>query len=142
VDAEPGARNADGSPVTAMDVRTVQEWSIRPQLLRVPGVVEVDSNGGFESQFHVTPNPAKLLAYDLSFHDLLEALDAGNGNVGAGFIEHNGEQYLIRAPGQLSGPEEIRQIVVARRNNIPIRLGDIAEVGLGKELRTGAATHN
>ena len=142
VDAAPGARNADGSEITPTDLRTVQDWIIRPQLLRVPGVTEVNTIGGFEKQFHVTPNPARLLAYDLTFQDVLEALAASNGNVGAGYIEHNGAQYLIRAPGQVTTVDEIRQVVVARRDNVPIRLGDIAGVALGKELRTGAATQN
>jgi len=142
VDAAPGVRNADGSEITPTDLRTVQDWIIRPQLLRVPGVTEVNTIGGFEKQFHVTPNPARLLAYDLTFQDVLEALAASNGNVGAGYIEHNGAQYLIRAPGQVTTVDEIRQVVVARRDNVPIRLGDIAGVALGKELRTGAATQN
>jgi cobalt-zinc-cadmium resistance protein CzcA len=142
VDSEPGARNADGSPVTPTDLRTVQDWIIRPQLLQVPGVTEVNSLGGFEKQFHVTPNPAKLLAYDLSFRDIAEALELGNANVGAGYIEKNGSQYLVRAPGQITSVEELRQVVVARRDNVPIRLGDLAAVGAGKELRTGAATQN
>ena len=142
VDAAPDARNADGTPVTPTDLRTVQDWIIRPQLLRVPGVTEVNSLGGYEKQFHVTPNPAKLLAYDLTFRDILHALEESNGNVGAGYIEHNGSQYLIRAPGQVTTIDELRQVVVARRDNVPIRLDEVAGVALGKELRTGAATQN
>jgi cobalt-zinc-cadmium resistance protein CzcA len=142
VDAAPGTANADGAPITPTDLRTVQDWIIRPQLMRVSGVTEVNTIGGYEKQFHVTPNPARLLALDLSFRDVLQALADSNGNVGAGYIEHNGAQYLIRAPGQVTTLEEIRQVVVARRDNVPIRLGDIAEVALGKELRTGAATQN
>ena len=142
VDAAPGATNADGTPVTPTDLRTVQDWIIRPQLLRVPGVTEVNSLGGYEKQFHVTPNPAKLLAYDLTFRDILHALEESNGNVGAGYIEHNGSQYLIRAPGQVTTIDELRQVVVARRDNVPIRLDDVAGVASGKELRTGAATQN
>jgi cobalt-zinc-cadmium resistance protein CzcA len=142
VDAAPGARNADGSPITPTDLRTVQDWIIRPQLLRVPGVTEVNSIGGYAKQFHVTPNPAKLLAYDLTFRDVLHALEESNGNVGAGYIEQNGAQYLIRAPGQVTDLDELRQIVVARRDQVPIRLADVAGIALGKELRTGAATQN
>lgn len=142
VDSTPGAKNADGTPVTPTDLRTVQDWIIRPQLLQVPGVTEVNSLGGYEKQFHVTPNPAKLLAYDLSFRDIAEALELGNANVGAGYIEKLGSQYLVRAPGQITSAEELRQVVVARRDNVPIKLGDLAVVGIGKELRTGAATQN
>jgi cobalt-zinc-cadmium resistance protein CzcA len=108
----------------------------------VPGVTEVNTIGGYEKQFHVTPNPSRLLAYDLTFRDVLDALAESNGNVGAGYIEHNGSQYLIRAPGQITTLDEIRQVVVARRANVPIRLDDVADVALGEELRTGAATQN
>ena len=142
VDSTPGVKNADGTLVTPTDLRTVQDWIIRPQLLQVPGVTEVNSLGGFEKQYHVTPNPAKLLAYDLSFRDIAEALELGNANIGAGYIEKDGSQYLVRAPGQITSAEELRQVVVARRDNVPIRLGDIAAIGIGKELRTGAATQN
>ena len=128
--------------MTATDLRTVQDWVIRPQLLRVPGVTEVNTIGGYEKQFHVTPNPAKLMAYDLGFDAVLEALAQSNGNVGAGYVEQNGAQLLVRAPGQVTGIDEIRQVVVARRANVPIRLTDVAEVEIGKELRTGAATQN
>ncbi len=142
VEAEPDARNADGTPVTPTDLRTVQDWIVRPQLLQVPGVTEVNSLGGYEKQFHVTPNPVKLLAYDLSFRDIAEALELGNANVGAGYIEKYGSQYLVRAPGQITSAEELRQVVIARRDNVPIRLGDLADIGIGRELRTGAATQN
>ncbi|MGH8249170.1 MAG: efflux RND transporter permease subunit [Steroidobacteraceae bacterium] len=142
VESAPDAMNADGTPVTPSDLRTVQDWIIRPQLLQVPGVTEVNSLGGYEKQFHVTPNPVKLLAYDLGFRDIAEALELGNANVGAGYIEKNGSQYLVRAPGQITSAEELREVVIARRDNVPIRLGDLATVGIGKELRTGAATQN
>ncbi|TAJ93622.1 MAG: CusA/CzcA family heavy metal efflux RND transporter [Gammaproteobacteria bacterium] len=142
VDATPGTTNADGTLITPTDLRVIQDWIIRPQLLRVPGVTEINTIGGYEKQFHVTPNPAKLLAYDLTLADVLQALEESNGNVGAGYVERNGAQLLIRAPGQVTNVEEIRQVVVARRDNVPIRLTDIAEVALGKELRTGAATQN
>ena len=101
VDAKPGAKKADGSDYTPTDLREIQDWVIKPQLRNVPGVVEVNSIGGFEKQYHVTPDPRKLVAYGLSFHDVMEALAKNNANVGAGYIERNGEQYLIRAPGQV-----------------------------------------
>lgn len=142
VDAKPGAVNADGSRITPTQLRTVQDWIIRPQLMRVPGVTEVNTTGGFEKQFHVTPKPVLLLAFNLTMHDVLEAIQNSNNNVGAGYIEDKGAQLLIRAPGQLTNLEEIRQVVVAMRENRPIRLQDIADVALGKELRTGAATQN
>ena len=142
VDAKPGAKKADGSDYTPTDLREIQDWVIKPQLRNVPGVVEVNSIGGFEKQYHVTPDPRKLVAYGLSFHDVMEALAKNNANVGAGYIERNGEQYLIRAPGQVRDMEEIRAIVVASRKGLPVRISDVAEVALGQELRSGAGLHN
>ena len=142
VDAKPGAKKADGSEYTATDLREIQDWVIRPQLRNVPGVVEVNSIGGFEKQYHVTPDPRKLVAYALSFHDVMEALAKNNANVGAGYIERNGAQYLIRVPGQVRYIAEIRAIVVASRKGLPVRISDLAEVGVGNELRSGAALHN
>ena len=142
VDAKDGAKKADGSPYTATDLREIQDWVIRPQLRNVPGVVEVNSIGGYEKQFHVTPDPRKLVAYAVSFHDVMEALAKNNANVGAGYIERNGAQYLIRVPGQVTDIEEIRAIVVASRKGLPVRVGDVADVAIGHELRSGAALHN
>ncbi len=135
-----GAKNADGTPVTPTDLRTIQDWVIKPQLRNVPGVVEVNTIGGYQKEFHVTPDPKLMLTYDLGIEEIMEALEKNNANVGAGFIEHNGEQYLIRAPGQLKDLDAIRRIVVATRGNLPITIDQIAEVKLGEELRTGAAT--
>jgi cobalt-zinc-cadmium resistance protein CzcA len=142
VDAKPGAKKPDGSEYTPTDLREIQDWVIKPQLRNVPGVVEVNSIGGFEKQYHVTPDPRKLVAYGLSFHDVMGALAKNNANVGAGYIERNGEQYLIRAPGQVRDMADIRGIVVASRKGLPVHIGDIAEVALGHELRTGAGLHN
>ena len=140
VHAKPGALMENGEPYDATALRTLQDWVIRPQLRLVPGVTEVNTIGGFEKQFHITPAPAKLLAYHLSFDDIVAALQNNNANVGAGYIEKNGEQYLIRAPGQVADIPAIEKIVVARRAGVPITVADVADVGFGKELRTGAAT--
>ena len=102
VEARPDARKANGEPYTPTDLRTIQDWIIRPQLRTVPGVIEVNTIGGFEKQFHVLPDPAQLMAYKLSFRDVMTALAANNANVGAGYIERNGEQYLVRTPGQVA----------------------------------------
>ncbi len=142
VDAKPDAKKADGTPYTPTDLREIQEWVIKPQLRNVPGVIEVNSIGGFEKQYHITPHPERLVAFGFSFHDLMEALEKNNANVGAGYIERNGEQYLIRAPGQVHTLDDVRGIVIGTRDGVPIRVRDVAEVGLGQELRTGAATHN
>ncbi|MDW3094690.1 MAG: CusA/CzcA family heavy metal efflux RND transporter [Gammaproteobacteria bacterium] len=142
VEAEEDALKEDGTPYTPMDLLTLQEWVIAPQLKYVKGVVEVNSIGGFEKQFQVSPNPKKLRAYDLSINEIIEALENNNDNVGAGYIEKNGEQYLIRVPGQVKTIEEINSIVVTLRDELPIRIKDIAQVSLGASLRSGAATKN
>ena len=142
VEAEEGAKKPDGSAYTPTDLRTIQDWVIKPQLRNVKGVTEVNTIGGYEKQFHVTPYPEKLISYGLTFQDVLEALEKNNANIGAGYIEHRGEQYLIRAPGQVADLEEIRQIVIGNHQGVPIHIKDVAEVLLGKELRTGAATEN
>jgi heavy metal efflux system protein len=142
VHAAPDARQPDGTPYDATALRTLQDWIIRPQLRQVRGVTEVNTIGGYEKQFHVTPHPAKLLAFGLTMEDVVEALQKNNANVGAGYIEKNGEQYLIRAPGQLSGFRDIENVIVADRNGLPITVKDVADVGLGKQLRTGAATRD
>lgn len=142
VEPREGAKKPDGSAYTPTDLRTIQDWIVRPQLRNIPGVTEINTIGGYVKQFHVTPDPARLIGYGLSFHDVLAALARNNANVGAGYIEKSGEQYLIRAPGQVASLDEIRDIVIRTERSVPIRIGDVAEVLLGKELRTGAATEN
>jgi cobalt-zinc-cadmium resistance protein CzcA len=106
----------------------------------VPGVIEVNTIGGFEKQFHVLPDPTRLMAYKLGFRDVMTALAANNANVGAGYIERNGEQYLVRTPGQVATVDEIKDVVIGARGGIPVRIADVAEVREGQDLRTGAAT--
>ena len=142
VTAEPSARNEEGKPYTPTDLRTIQDWIIKPQLRNIPGVIEVNTIGGYEKQFHVTPDPNKLVTFDVTLRQLMEALDLNNANVGAGYIEKNGEQLLIRAPGQAEGIEDLLNIIVAHRDGTPILVKDVAEVVHGRELRTGAATVN
>ena len=142
VESKPGAKKTDGRAYTPTDLREIQDWVVRPQLRNLPGVTEVNTIGGFVKQFHVTPHPAQLLAYGLTLRDVLDALARNNANVGAGYIERFGEQYLIRVPGQVRDLAEIGHIVVARRGGQPVRVRDVADVLLGDELRTGAATEN
>ncbi|SDW11885.1 efflux RND transporter permease subunit [Lysobacter enzymogenes] len=142
VDADPKARKPDGSAYTATDLRTLQDWVIRPQLRNTPGVTEVNTTGGFARQIHITPDPARLMALNLSQRDIVNALAANNQNVGAGYIERNGEQFLVRVPGQIGNIEQIGGIVLDRRDGVPIRIRDVASVGEGPELRSGAATQN
>ncbi len=142
VHADNEARQANGAPWDATALRTLQDWVIRPQLRLVSGVTEVNTIGGFEKQFHVTPDPARLLAFGLSFNDVVQAIEKNNSNVGAGYIEKNGEQFLIRSPGQVTDIPAIERIIVARRGGVPITVRDVAEVAFGKQLRTGAATRD
>ncbi|MGH6711772.1 MAG: efflux RND transporter permease subunit [Bradyrhizobium sp.] len=142
VEAKPKALKADGKPYSPTDLRTIQDWIIKPQLRNVSGVIEVNTIGGFEKQFHVLPDPAQLMAYKLSFREVMTALAANNANVGAGYIERNGEQYLVRTPGQVANVDEIKEIVIGSRNGVPIRISDVADVREGQDLRTGAATLN
>ncbi|MCI3943273.1 Heavy metal efflux pump CzcA [Pseudomonas syringae] len=142
VEAREGALKEDGTPYTPTDLRVIQDWIIKPQLRNVPGVAEINTIGGFARQYQVAPDPKKLAAYKLTLNDLVAALERNNANVGAGHIERGGEQLLIRAPGQLGTVEDIANIVIANVQGTPIRISSVAEVGIGKEMRSGAATEN
>jgi heavy metal efflux system protein len=132
----------DPEKFNAMALRELQDWVIRPQLMHVKGVIEINSIGGYTRQYHITPEPTRLLQWGLTFDDLTNALNSNNNNRGAGFIEHNGQQLLVRTPGQLNGISDIENLVVTNRNGVAVRIRDIAQVAIGKELRTGAATQN
>ncbi len=142
VESVPGAKKADGSPYTPTDLREIQDWIIKPQLRNVPGVTEINSIGGYAKEYHVTPDPAKLSSYNLTLKHIVDAVERNNGNVGAGYIERRGEQYLIRAPGQVRSLDDIRNTILSSVEGVPIRVRDVAEVGIGRELRTGAATED
>ncbi len=142
VEAEEGAKKADGKPYSPTDLREIQDWIIKPQLRNVAGVTEINSIGGYAKEFQISPDPAKLLAHGLTMTDMVTALERNNANVGAGYIEKRGEQYLIRAPGQVKSVEDIGNVILGNAGGIPLRVQDVAEVGIGKELRTGAATDN
>jgi cobalt-zinc-cadmium resistance protein CzcA len=142
LEADPAARRPDGQPYDLTDLRTLQDWVVRPQLRTVPGVTEVNSIGGHERLYQVAPDPAKLVGYGISFRDVLAALAANNSNAGGGYIEHKGEQYLVRSTGLVRGIEDIGRIVVGQYHGTPIRIHDVAEVGIGQELRTGGATED
>jgi heavy metal efflux system protein len=142
VDAVPGTTQANGEPWTPTALREVQDWIIKPQLAQVPGVIEVNSIGGYDKQYHVTPYPARLLELGVTLEDLVTALQSNNANRGAGYIENNGQQLLVRSPGQLQTISDIEQVVIANRNGAPVKVTDVATVAIGKELRTGAATRD
>ena len=142
VETKDGAKKPDGSPYTATDLREIQDWIIKPQLRNVPGVTEINSIGGFAKEYQIAPIPERLASLGVTMQDVVTALDRNNGNVGAGYIEKRGEQYLIRAPGQVKSLEDIGNVILRSANGVPVRIRDVAEVGIGRELRTGAATDN
>lgn len=142
VEAKDGAKKPDGQPYTATDLREIQDWIIKPQLRNVPGVTEINSIGGFAKEYQISPIPERLASLGVTLQDIVTALDRNNGNVGAGYIEKRGEQYLIRAPGQVKTLEDIGNVILSSAGGVPIRVRDVAEVGIGRELRTGAATAN
>ncbi|MFM0117473.1 CusA/CzcA family heavy metal efflux RND transporter [Paraburkholderia sp. RL18-101-BIB-B] len=142
VEADASAVKPDGTRYTPADLRELQDWVVKPQLRNVPGVTEVNSIGGFVKEFRVAPNPAKLMSYGLTLADVVRAIDRNNANVGAGYIEKRGEQYLVRVPGQARSVEDIANVVLTNVGGVPVRIKDVGQVDMGRELRTGAATSN
>ncbi|WP_174492498.1 efflux RND transporter permease subunit [Acinetobacter sp. Marseille-Q1623] len=142
IKAEPNAKKPDGTPYSAMDLREIQDWVVRPQLQRVAGVAEVNSIGGFNKTFVVTPDLTRLQQLQIPLSDLQTALTENNENRGAGYIEKNGQQLTVRVPGTLNSLSDIENISIANKNGYPIRVADIATVFVGHDLRTGAATYN
>ena len=140
IDPKEGAKKPDGTSYNAYDLHDAMRWIVRPQLAKVPGVTEVNSIGGFERQVVVSPIPAKLLAYGLTLDEVMEALAKNNASQGAGYIERNGAQYLIRSPGQVTNLDDVRRVVVKVLNGAPLTLGEVAEIAWGGALRTGSAT--
>ncbi len=142
VEAKEGAKKPDGTQWSPTDLRTLQDWVVRPQLRNVRGVTEVNTIGGYARQIHITPDPAHLLALGFTLQDVVDAIASNNQNMGAGYIERNGQQYLVRVPGQVADLKALESIILDRRDGVPIRVSDVASVGEGPELRTGAATEN
>ena len=142
IDADPQARQKNGQPYTATALREIQDWIIKPQLGLVKGVTEINTIGGYDKQYHITPSPTKMLQFNIALSDINTALQQNNSNRGAGYIERNGQQLTVRSVGQLKTIADIEQVVIKNLNNTPIKISDIAEVSIGKSLRTGAATHS
>lgn len=132
----------DPTQFDAMQLRELQDWVIRPQLMQVKGVVEINAIGGYTRQYHITPEPTKLMQFGLSFEDVITALNKNNDNRGAGYLERGGQQLLVRIPGQLTSISDIENVIVGSPKGVAVRIGDLAQVAIGKELRTGAATQN
>ncbi|MBX9898199.1 MAG: CusA/CzcA family heavy metal efflux RND transporter [Qipengyuania sp.] len=140
IEAKPGAVKPDGSRYTAQDLRTLHDWVVRPQLRNVPGVTEVNSVGGYRKEYVVAPYPSRLAGFGLTVKDVIAALESNNANVGAGYVERSGSQFLIRVPGQAKDERDLSGIIVASREGVPIRVADVADVSIGSEIRNGAAT--
>lgn len=142
VTAEEGAVQDNGQPYDAYALREIQDWIIKRQLILVEGVTEVNTNGGYEKQYHVTPDPTKLLGWGISMSQVVSALANNNANRGAGYVERNGQQLLVRSPGQLQSINDIESVVITTIDSIPVLVKDVATVALGSSLRTGAATRD
>ena len=142
VKADPKARKPDGQPYTAMDLREIQDWVIRPQLQRVDGVAEVNSIGGYNKTYVVSPDLKRLQQLQIPLSDLQTALELNNENRGAGFMEDNGQQLTVRVPGTLNNVKDIENVSITTKNGFPVRVADVATVSIGHDLRTGAATYN
>ncbi|KZY40162.1 cation transporter [Alcanivorax sp. HI0083] len=142
VDAEPGAVDEDGKPITPIDLRSVHDWIIRPQLLRVPGVVEVNPIGGYQREILIAIDSTRLLAAGVTQQQVVAAVEANNQNRGVGFVEQNGAQWLMRVPGQVTSVEALANTPLNTEGGARLRLKDVASVEEGLELRTGAATQN
>src|SRR5690554_4645353 len=140
--ADPNAKKPDGTAYTPMDLREIQDWIVRPQLQRVKGVAEVNSIGGFEKTYVVSPDLNRMQQLNISLEQLQQALAQNNENRGAGYIEDNGQQLTVRVPGTFNGLSDIENTMLGSPNGSPIRVGDIAQVSIGHDLRTGGATYN
>ncbi|WP_312080401.1 efflux RND transporter permease subunit [Acinetobacter schindleri] len=140
--ADPNAKKPDGTAYTPMDLREIQDWIVRPQLQRVEGVAEVNSIGGFEKTYVVSPDLNRMQQLNISLEQLQQALAQNNENRGAGYIEDNGQQLTVRVPGTFNGLSDIENTMLGSPNGSPIRVGDIAQVSIGHDLRTGGATYN
>lgn len=124
-----------------MELKSLQDWFIKPRLLTVEGVAEINTSGGFEKQYHVQPDPKKMASNGIHFEEILAALEKVNKNVGGGYVEQTAEQFLIQGVGLIKTAKEIERIPVKTLETFRIvTIGDIAKVTLGKELRTGSAT--
>ena len=124
-------------------LKTLQDWSIKPRLMDVKGVTEINTSGGYEKQYHIQPNLVKMRSLGLRLEDLLEAIKKVNKNVGGGSIQQTSEQFLVQGVGIFKSVRDIEQVPIKLLENFrPLRVADIAKVTIGKPLRTGSATFN
>jgi len=139
---EPLATDGALSEEQLIDLRTMQDWMVRPLLKTVPGVADVNSFGGFVKQYQVLVNPDLLFKYKISLREVFEAIAANNANAAGGILVHGAEQYLVRGIGLIQTIDDIRNIVIAEHEGVPIHVRDVAEVAVGPEVRQGAAVKN
>ncbi len=143
IDVEKPASDPEERLRQLMEVKALQDWFIKPRLLAVEGVAEINSSGGFEKQYHVQPNVKKMASYGLHFEEIVNALEMANKNVGGGYVAQSAEQFLIQGIGLFKSEEDIKKVPIKQLDSFHIiKIGDIAKVGLGKDLRTGSATLN
>lgn len=132
----------EGGDYSARDLRAELQWNIKPQLLTVPGVIEVNSFGGFEKQYQVLVDPDRLQAYGITLGQVFDAVAANNANAGGAYIEHGSEQYLIRGVGLAQSIDDLRSIYLNAEDGTPVQLHEVARVVVGDALRQGAVTMN
>ncbi len=125
-----------------MELRTLQDWVLRPILRTTPGVAGVDSFGGFVRQYHVVADPGALRRYSLTVEDLAEAVAANNGVAGGAYVERGGEQFVVRGDGWVRDIQDLENTVVAYRDQVPILLEQLAAVEIGPAIRQGAISQN
>ncbi|OKL41541.1 CusA/CzcA family heavy metal efflux RND transporter [Pontibacter flavimaris] len=136
------AKEGSTKEYTPMELRTIQDWIVRRQLLGTPGVADVSSFGGFLKEYEVALNPDRLRSLNLTVPDVLEAISMNNENTGAAYIEKNNSAFFIRGLGMVNELGDIEQIVINNRNGVPVLVSDVAEVKYGHPVRYGALTRN
>lgn len=142
IQAEKNAKKPDGTAYEPKDLREIQDWIVRPQLQKVKGIAEINSIGGYNKTYVVEPDLNRLQQMQIPLSDLQKALQESNENRGAGYLEENGQQLTVRVPGTLNNVADIENITVSTKQGYPIRVADLAQVSIGHDLRTGAATYN
>lgn len=127
--------------LSPMELRTLHHWVVRPQMVQVPGVAEINTWGGREKQYHVIVDPAALIKHDLTLDDVARVVGSGNRNAGGGVLDQAGEALLVQGQGLASGVDDLRSMVLADVDGTPIHLSDVAEVRQDSEIRRGAVTY-
>ena len=143
LDVEKPATDAKERLKQLMELKALQDWFIKPRLLTVEGVAEINTTGGYERQYHIQPDIQKMTSYGIHFEEIASALERANKNVGGGYVSQTAEQFLVQGVGLFKTAEDIKRVPVKQLDSFRvIKVGDIAHVDLGRELRTGAATAN